>query len=187
MSVSTEHSRLVRTRSRKLLVGGAALVVSAILVFGTALLYVWLAPKTYSAHAKVSIERGSHEIAVRFEDLPLESFKQDRNLIIRTFRNTSLFEIVAFGHTPEAAARHANQRVRELADKVRSQLKAQVYLIEEAEPNPRAVRPNRKAIIAISGVSALNLAVVGVICLLVGFLKNRALSATPKMPAQTIA
>ena len=178
----------MRAHSRKLSVAGAALVVSALLVFGVALLYVWFAPKTYSAQAMILILPAlSNAAPITLKDLPLESFKQDRNLKIENPSGSSVFDVVAFAPTPEAAVTHAHQRVRELREKVRSQLKASASVIQQPEPNPRAVRPNRKAIIAISGVAALNLAVVGVICLLVGFLKNRALSAAPKMPAQTIA
>ncbi len=163
-------------------------MVSALLVFGIALIYVWLAPKTFSARARLSIQPESpNDAPIRLQDLPLESFKQDRYLEIQNFRGSTLFEIIAFASKPDAAASHASQRGRELEEQVRSQLKARVSLIESAEPNPRPVRPNRKAILAISGVSSLNLAVAGVICLLVGFLKNRALLAAPKMSAERTA
>ena len=174
-------------RSSKLLVTGVALVVIALLTIGGAFLYIWLAPRTYSAHVKVFIRPVSPNApAIKLQDLPLGSFKHDRNLYIRTSGRNSLFEIVTFASTPEAAFDRANTCMRELNTNVRSQMNANVSIVEQAAANPRPVRPNPKAIFIISGVTALNLAFTGIIFVLVAFLKSRCPTTVTETSAQMI-
>ena len=175
-------------RSRKLFITGVALILIALLTIGIASLYVWLAPRTYSAQVLLSIQSASPNGApVRAQDLPLESFKDDRNLRIENPRNSSLFRIVAFASTPDEAVVHANKSARELEANVRSLLKANVSLLEPATANPRPVRPNRKAILTISGVTALNIAFVGSVLFLTALLRRRRVSGTQSAPDQVAA
>lgn len=178
----------MNARAPKLLVTGAVLVASGLLIFGVALLHVSFAPRTYAAQAKLLIQPGPTAPALlKLDNLLREFSRLDHDLRIDKPRSGSVFGITAFALTPEAAATRANQRRRELQEKVRAQTKVQVVLIAEAQPNPRAVRPNTKAILAVSGAAALNLAIVGVFCLLIGFLKGRALLTSPGISSQTLA
>jgi uncharacterized protein involved in exopolysaccharide biosynthesis len=178
----------LNARAPKLLVTGAVLVASGLLIFGVALLHVSFAPRTYAAQAKLLIQPGLTAPALlKLDNLLREFSRLDHDLRIDKPRSGSVFGITAFALTPEAAATRANQRGRELQEKVRAQTKVQVVLIAEAQPNPRAVRPNTKAILAVSGAAALNLAIVGVFCLLIGFLKGRALLTSPGISSQTLA
>jgi capsular polysaccharide biosynthesis protein len=178
----------VNLRSRKLQFTGGTLIVIALMVMATAAMYVWLAPPTYSAHVRVMIRPASAVAApVRLQDLPLDSFKEDRNLRIENPRGSSLFEITAFASTPEAAVDLVSKHLREFEANVRSQLKADVSIIELAEANPHPVRPNRKAIFTISGITALNVAFVGVVLFVTGLLQSRRLSGAQATPDQLTA
>jgi hypothetical protein len=59
--------------------------------------------------------------------------------------------------------------------------------VEAAESNPRPIRPNSKAILTISGVTALNVAFVGMVFLLMDLLKSRHARATPSPLVQMSA
>lgn len=175
----------VITPSRKVSVVGAALVASAVLLFAIASLYVWVAPKTYSAKVMLRIQPRSAGPPGRIEAVMLEAFKHDRNVMIRSPRGTSLFEIVAFDAEPERAVQLAETRARELMEKLNARLDADITKISSASSG-RPVRPNVKATLALSGFASLNLALVGFIFLLVGFLKRRARSV-PDLSASASA
>jgi len=119
--------------------------------------------------------------------LPLESFRHDRNLVIQQAKGSSLIDIVGFGSTPEGAAALANQRADELGGIVRSQLQAKFSLVAVAEPNQRPVRPMKQKILAIAAIGSINLGMVGVMCLVVGFLRRRRKLIVEQQPAQGIA
>lgn len=171
-------------RPRTLGLTGAALVAFALLVCGTALLYVRLAPKTYAASTKVMIRPKSPQVApVMFDDLPLDQFKHDRNLIIYAqVKNSSVFEIRTSAPEPTAAAKLANQRTRELEAAVRSQSNAEISIIEEAVPNPTPVSPMSRKILMLLGLAALNAGFIGAMFLLTGFLKRRRSVAQQSLP-----
>lgn len=164
-------------RPRTFCFTGAVLVAIALLVFGVAWLYVRFTPKIYASSTRVVIRSKSPQAApIQFADLPLDLFRHDRNLIIYApIKNSSVFEIRALAPEPVAAANLANQRTRELAEAVHAKSKADFSIIEQAVPNPRPVRPASRKILTISGVVALNVGLVGVICLLAGFWKSRRL------------
>jgi hypothetical protein len=165
----------VRTTSRKLSIVGAALVASAALLFAIASLYVWLAPKTYSAKVLIRVQPRSAGPPGQIEAEMLEAFKHDRNVMISVSRGSSVFGIVAFDAEPERAVQLAETRTRELMEKLNARLDADLTKIASASRG-RPVRPKVKAILALSGFASLNLALIGFIFLLVGFLKRRALS-----------
>ena len=174
-------------RPRTLSLIGAALVAIALLAFGIALLYVRFAPKTYASSTKVLIRPKSPQAApIKFDDLPLDLFRHDRNITIMQPLNSSVFEIRALASEPAAAAILANQRTRDLEAAVRTQSKADFSIIEQAVPNPRPVRPASRKILTISGVAALNVGFVGVICLIAGFWKSRR-PLTQEVSPQTAA
>ena len=70
-------------------------------------------------------------------------------------------------------------------EKLNARLDADITKIASASSG-RPVRPKVKALLALSGFASLNLALVGVIFLLVGFLKGRARSA-PDLSASASA
>lgn len=172
-------------RPRKLLILGGTLIVIALLTMAIASLYVWLAPKTYSAQVMISIQTAPPNAApIRPENLPLGSLRYDRNIAIEVPRNSSIFTIRAFASTPGAAVEHADKSARELEAQVRRSLKADVSIIESATANPRPVRPKKQAIFASSGLIALNLALVGGVVFLVAWMKARR-SSLPEPSAPT--
>ena len=172
-------------RPRTLSLTCAALVAIALLVFGIALLYVRFAPKTYASSTKVIIRPQSPQDAIKFNDLVVDLFKHDRDITIINLRNTYVFEIKTSASEPAAAAALANQRTQELEEAVHAKSKADFSIIEQAVPNPRPVRPASRKILTISGVVALNVGLVGVICLLAGFWKSRRHSELEISPPTT--
>jgi hypothetical protein len=144
---------------------GAALLALALLIFGSAHIYLLLAPKTYAATAKVRLTRSSNGAPVTLKELPLQMFKDDRNLTITGLGNSSVFELRAFAATPEKALAHANLRLHELMKNASSVLNSRCEVIESAVAIPRAVRPRRSSVLGISSLVAGNLAVAGLGCI----------------------
>jgi capsular polysaccharide biosynthesis protein len=176
----------VRTTSRKLAIAGSALIASAVLIFAIASLYVWLAPKTYSAKVIIRIQtRSAAAPPGQVEAVMLGAFKHDRNVVIRWSRGSSLFEVVAFDAAPDRAVQLAEMRARELVEKLNARLDADITKIASASSG-HPVRPKVKAILALSGFASLNLALIGFFFLLAGFLKRRAHSV-PDISASATA
>jgi len=176
-------------RPRTLCLAGATLMAVALLTLGIAALYVWLAPRTYSSSARLIVRSKSPQSPpINFAALPLDIFKHDPNItIIYNPMMTSLFEVKAYARDSNAAAGLANQRAWEFGIAFRSRSKADFSIIQQALPRPLPVRPAGRQILTISGIVALNVGLVGIICLIAGFLKGRrdsvALDASPRVAA----
>ena len=157
--------------SRKLSIAGVALVGSAVLVFGIASLYVWLAPKTYSARVMLHITPRSTAVSPGQIQAEMgKAFEHDQGVMISFLRGSSLFEIVAFDPDPDGAAQLAERKAFELIKILDARLDTAISKVSSASRG-RPARPKVKSILAIAGVTSLNLAIAGFFCLFVGFWK----------------
>jgi hypothetical protein len=175
----------VKSRPRKSFIAGVSLIAVALLVMVVAALYVAFAPRVFSSAALVMITFGPPKNRpARLDELPLRSFSQDRNLIISQGRGSAVIKIDAFAAGPETAAVRANQCVSELSKVVRSQMTAQFSILATAVPYSRPVRPAKQKIFVTSAIVALNLAIAGTTCLVVGFFGKRRQPSTEQVPLQ---
>jgi uncharacterized protein involved in exopolysaccharide biosynthesis len=177
----------VKSGPRKSAVAGVLLIAIALLVMASAALYVVFAPRVFSSQATVSIVSAPPQNRpMRIEELPLQSFAHDRNLVLRQARNSALVQVDYFAADPETAATRVNECVQQLREAVQARRQGSFSVLAMAQPNPRPVRPNKQKILSIAAIVSMNLGVAGVTCLIVGFLnKRREISAeqTP-LPAQ---
>lgn len=150
---------------RNVLRAGVGLLALALLTFGSAHIYLLLAPKSYAATARVHLTRLSNGAPVTLRELPLHLFKDDRNLMITGVGNSPVFELRALAATPEEAVSHANLRLRDLGNQVSSTLNARSAVLQSATVDPRAVRPRRSLVLGISSLVAGNLAIAELGCI----------------------
>jgi hypothetical protein len=158
---------------KKILRVGLALLVLAMLGFGSAQIYLLLAPKTYAATARVRLSNLSNGAPMAMSELPVHILKDDRNLTITASANTSLFDLHAFAPTPERALAHANLQLRELVKNASSSLNARCEVIQSPVANPHAVRPRRGLVLGISSLVAGNLAIAGLGCIAISLAMGR--------------
>ena len=157
--------------ARKLSIVGVALIASAVLIFGMASLYVSLAPKTYSAKVMLRITPRSAAVSPGQIEVEMgKAFEHDHAVMITFPRGSSLFEVVAFDRDPDGAAQLAEQKAFELIKILDARLETAISKVSSASRG-RPVRPKVKSILVTAGITSLNLAIAGFICLFVGFWK----------------
>lgn len=175
------------SRPRTLCLTGAALMAMVPLLAGSVFFYVWLAPKTYTASTKLMVRPKSSQATLsKLNELLRDMSRRDRNLtILINPGNASLLELKTRASTPTAAVELANQRTQELGEAVRSRADADFSIIVQAAPNLRPVPPVSRATLTTLAVVALNVGLVGIICLVIGLLKSRRPLARETSPPPT--
>jgi capsular polysaccharide biosynthesis protein len=146
---------------------GVALFATAGAVIVGSLLYIRLAPKTYSSMTRIIISQPTSNSIPQLNQLMLDVTRKHRDVSVRHGNGSSLFEIVTFAHGPETAATLANECARDIAGLARARLNANTTVLESATPQPRPVRPAASRIMVLAIVVSLNLFVACLTCLIV--------------------
>jgi hypothetical protein len=173
--------------SRTTWIVGTALSLVALLVFGAALGYVRLAPKIYSGNVTLHLKPRSGDVTqAQIGTAVLGASKQHRDIRIENPRGTSLFKIKAFATSPADANRLAEAQSAAVIKQLKTQLNVDISKVDSGS-SPRPVRPHTQAILTVAAIASLNLAVGGLACLVIGFLKARNASVIPEASLPTRA
>jgi len=146
---------------------GIALFATGVAVMIGSLLYIWLAPKTYSSRTRIIITQPTSNSIAQLNQLMLDVTRKQREVSVRHGNGSSLFEIVTFARDPETAATLANESAHDTAGLARARLNANTTVLESATPRPWFVRPATPRIMVLAIVVSLNLFVAGLACRIV--------------------
>ena len=165
----------MKPSSNKLCLAGWILFGVGLLIVLTSAIYVSVAPRVYLARSRANIEPYSWDLLLELSQPAFHDtlFGSDPSIRLVPIRGTSLIEVSAEAHTPQAAAERANRVIIKVMETVTRRPGLTAEIFDRAEPPLKSHKPNGQVIMAVGGTVGATFGLGAVVLFVIEFSSRR--------------